>query len=81
MLVIGGYYDKKNGWENTKNGWYEHVVTLPIPFTDDNPILWLEHYDKNYKHVRFIVYDDTTKLVFKVKFRYERDYIMFALRW
>jgi hypothetical protein len=84
MLVIGGYYDKRKGWENSNIGWYEHTVILSMPLKEDhfkdNPVLWLQK-QNNYKHVRFIVYDDITRVVIKVKFRYEKDYIIFKLTW
>ena len=65
MAVIYELYDQDRGWEHTQPGWYECKVRA-------------EHIDKYKRHCRWCVTD--TNIV-SFKFRYERDYIMFTLRW
>ena len=68
-------------WKDTRPGWHEIVIQL----NEDDPrthrielIEWVE------KHIempnRHCVYS-WTDTVFKIKFRYERDYIFMRLRW
>ena len=68
-------------WEDTRPGWYEIVIRL----NEDNPrnhrieiLEWLQ--DKIDMPDRHTVYTWTTE-VFKIKFRYERDYVFARLRW
>ena len=77
------YYDEKNGWGNTKPGWYEVVL-----YVSDNPEVtnskhfaietWIKNNIGKYeRHCRWMF--DWTHLHYK--FRYERDYIWFKLTW
>lgn len=68
-------------WEDTRPGWYEIVIRL----NEDDPrahrkeiIEWLQ--DKIDRPDRHTVETWTTE-VFKIKFRYERDYVFARLRW
>lgn len=68
-------------WEDIKPGWYEHVIKLDEndPRTHITEIVeWLEkNIQKIERHCMYTWnYDE-----FKVKFRYDRDYIMCSLRW
>lgn len=73
------YYDYTKGWENTNKGWYEVVVENVNVDKHINMVAWLySAIDKPETHARWIIVD-VSKSAFK--FRYERDYIMFVLRW
>ena len=78
MAVMYEHYDEA-GWEHTQPGWYECSIRAEhidkyIEMTD-----WLvNNIDKYKRHCRWSVTD--TNIV-SFKFRYERDYIMFTLRW
>lgn len=72
-------YDQDRGWEHTQPGWYECKVTAEhidkyVEMTD-----WIVTNIGKYKrHCRWCVTDTSTV---SFKFRYERDYILFTLRW
>jgi hypothetical protein len=72
-----GYYNHSEGveWEDNKPGWYEATVNIKHYF---DVIDWLEtNIGKYERHTRWHVFPDTIKL----KFRYQRDCMMFLLRW
>lgn len=72
------HYDEA-GWEHTKPGWYECKVRAEHIDKYDKMTKWLESNIGKYKrHCRWCVTD--TNIV-SFKFRYERDYILFTLRW
>ena len=79
MAVIYELYDQDRGWEHTQPGWYECSVRAEhidkyVEMTD-----WIVVNIGKYKrHCRWCVTD--TNIV-SFKFRYERDYILFTLRW
>jgi hypothetical protein len=68
-------------WETYSPGWYEVVIS----FEKNNPSkhldLMLEWIDNNIqgaaKHAVYMFNDEQ----FKIKFRHERDCIMFSLTW
>jgi hypothetical protein len=79
MAIINEHYDHDNGWENTKPGWYECSVRAEHINKYTEMTDWVQaNIGKYYRHCRWCV-TDTNKVSFK--FRYERDYIMFTLRW
>jgi hypothetical protein len=74
-IDVYNYHDPK-GWEHTNPGWHQasaHVKHY-------NEILeWLRNNNSKFeRHTRWIILDDGEM---KFKFRYEKDYIMFTLRW
>ncbi len=72
------HYDEA-GWEHTQPGWYECKVRAEHIDKYDEMTKWLVNNIGKYKrHCRWCVTD--TNIV-SFKFRYERDYIMFTLRW
>jgi hypothetical protein len=82
MVTIIEHYDYNVGWENTKPGWHECTVCIKHVDKIDkiNEIIkWLEiNIGKYERHCRWGITDDD---IISFKFRYERDYIMFTLRW
>ena len=79
MAIIDEHYDHKLSWAYTKPGWYECSIRAEhidkyVEITD-----WMVSNIGKYKrHCRWCVTD--TNIV-RFKFRYEKDYIMFTLRW
>ena len=77
-VIVGNYFNHQKGWEHTNPGW--HSVTLHTKDSDHHidMVKWLyEHLDKPERHCVWMgsLYESY------FKFRYERDYIMFTLRW
>ena len=79
------HYNAKRGWEDTNPKWHEisipckYAVTSGIP-EHEQMILWLyEHIDNCERHCRW--YFDTMNKAVRIKFRYERDCVLFILRW
>lgn len=76
--------DNSKNWSDVKPGWYEHKINLPEITSHSAFINWYaDIIDWIYanvpnceRHCRWI-FDDK----FCIKFRYERDYLLFALRW
>jgi len=72
------HYDEA-GWEHTQPGWYEcSVRTEDIDKYDEMTQWLLNNIGKYKRHCRWCVTDVN---VVSFKFRYERDYILFTLRW
>jgi hypothetical protein len=79
MSVINEHYDHDLGWEHTKPGWYECSIGAEHMNKYVEMTEWLVNNIGKYKrHCRWCVTD--TNIV-SFKFRYERDYILFTLRW
>jgi len=77
-------YYELGGWENTKPGWRELVIPIRNESHWTSIVKWMhENLDKCERHCRWIMtYDDTTSaFTFKIKFRYERDFMWCRLRW
>jgi hypothetical protein len=72
-------------WENIKPGWHELVIKLgenDTTFSQKREIVdWIiTNIQKPDRHCVYTwVYDEIW--LFKIKFRYERDYILARLRW
>ena len=78
MAVMYEHYDEA-GWEHTQPGWYECSVRAENIDKYDEMTQWLLNNIGKYKrHCRWCVTDVN---VISFKFRYERDYILFTLRW
>jgi len=79
MAVINEHYDHELGWEYTKPGWHECSVGAEHINKYVEMTEWLVNNIGKYKrHCRWCV---TENNIVSFKFRYERDYIMFTLRW
>ena len=79
MAIIDEHYDQERGWDFTQPGWYECSVRAEHIDKYSEMTEWIVSNIGKYKrHCRWCV-TDTNKVSFK--FRYERDYIMFTLRW
>ena len=76
-------YDDRKGWSETNPGWYTAYLArfqgdavLPINYVEI--INWLyDHIDNCEKHARW--FHSTNYFCFR--FRYEKDYLHFMLRW
>lgn len=76
--------DTRKNWEDVKPGWYEYQIALPEIETQASFVKWYadilewiyEYIPNCEQHCRWM-FDDK----FHIKFRYERDYLYFALRW
>lgn len=66
-------------WHDTKPGWYEIELNLNgQPKRYREIVEWLYNtIDKCERHCRWF----QTSVGIKIKFRYERDYIICTLRW
>lgn len=77
------HYDFRRGWVDTKPGWHECSVDIPENFekrkeTCTEVIRWVyKNIDNCEVHARWIIMFGR----FSFKFRYERDYNWFVLRW
>jgi len=73
-----------NWHKNEKEGWYKFQVPRSTRTLDE----WISDYEtivdwliiqveKPHRHARWVFHPDHADF----KFRYERDYLMFSLRW
>jgi hypothetical protein len=70
------HYDPNKDWDSIKK-WHKVVINY-YPNKFPEILRWLyANIDKPERHARWKIVDDTMQF----KFRYERDYIMFTLRW
>ena len=79
MAIIIEHFNKDHGWDNTKPGWY--ICNVEVKYLDKylEIIDWLyANIGKCERHCRWAAINNFAA---SVKFRYERDYIMFTLRW
>ena len=77
--MIIEHYDYAVGWENTKPGWHECTVHVKHLDKYNEIVKWLEiNIGKHERHCRWGITDDD---LISFKFRYEKDYILFTLRW
>ena len=79
---IVNYYDRTKGWSETNPGWYEVVLYVQEPnetiIKYSLTVDWIKDNVHGYKkHVRWMYAGN----YLKYKFRYERDYLWFKLRW
>lgn len=86
MLSVQQYYyntEPSKTWEECKPGWYECKIPLQNSVPQElkyieSIIDWVyNHIEKCERHARWMITNET----FNFKFRYERDYLMFVLRW
>jgi hypothetical protein len=81
-------YNWSKGWEGTNHGWHEVVINnanfdgyhSPTKFEEkyQEMLQWLyDNIDKCERHARWILQEDSIH----VKFRFEKDYSWFMLRW
>jgi len=76
------YYDRQRGWEGTNPGWYEVVLHVAEPketiIKYGETLIWIEENIHGYqKHCRWFYAGN----YLKYKFRHEKDYLWFKLRW
>lgn len=78
-MAIEDHYDTAVGWHNTKPGWHECTINVKHYDIYLEIIDWLyDNIGKCERHCRWAVTEIETV---SFKFRYEKDYIMFTLRW
>jgi len=78
MTYVTHYYDYERGWEGTNPGWYQASSRIENSDEHIEVVEWLyKNIDNPERHCRW------TRILNEsiVKFRYERDYIHFRLRW
>jgi len=83
--VIPANYDWAKGWENANIGWYEYHVKFndaasieELIGKGEEIVEWLyKNIDNPERHARWAPYD----VGMRVKFRFEKDAVLFALRW
>ena len=79
MAVIIEHYERDRSWDETKPGWHECSVEVKRIDKYLELIDWLyANIGKCERHCRWCTTSENTV---SVKFRYEKDYIMFTLRW
>ena len=84
-MIPSSNYDWKRGWENANIGWYEYHVKFndaasveELMERGEEVIEWLyKNIDKTERHARWAPYGRGLR----VKFRFEKDAVLFALRW
>lgn len=70
--------------EKEKSGWHEYSIERKTPSAQ----YWIQHYhdivdwileniDMPYRHARWIIHPEHAQF----RFRYERNYLQFVLRW
>ena len=76
------YYDRRKGWDGTSPGWFEVILYIADPaetvirYTET--LIWIEENIHGYhKHCRWFYAGN----YLKYKFRHEKDYLWFKLRW
>ena len=78
-------YHEDKSWEHVKPGWHHAIVRYYDKPSDQHRqvVSWLyDKIDNPESHVRWMLYDSIDDVINgKFKFRYERDYIHFTLRW
>jgi hypothetical protein len=78
MGYVNNHYDYTKGW-NDSNRWFECVITPSTQTKHEQMVEWLyEKLDNCERHCRWINGFENES---RFKFRYERDYILFTLRW
>ena len=76
--VTFNFYDPGKGWDATNRGWHSITIENTHSFKHLEMVTWLyEHIDNPERHTRWIRFNNSSGF----KFRYERDYILFTLRW
>lgn len=82
MRYYESYWDEKQS-----RGWYEHVINVrPNTLIEvlkkfEKVIDWIfDNIEKPLRHARWHICTDQ-HFVIKTRFRYERDFIIYSLRW
>lgn len=81
-MDIRGNFNRQKGWAGTNPGWYQLTIVIEGPRESIlkylETIAWLgRHVDGYHKHVCWMYAGN----YLKYKFRYERDYVWFKMRW
>lgn len=79
---VYNYYDRVKSWQGTNPGWYEVVIHVEDPRESvlryEDTIKWIyDNIDGYHKHCRWFYAGN----YLKYKFRHEKDYLWFKLRW
>lgn len=71
-------------YNNEKPGWYEYIVERKTPYAQRwaqqycDIVEWIEeNVDMPTRHARWIIHPEHAQF----RFRYERNYLQFILRW
>lgn len=68
-----------SGWENFKPKWYKARIRVESPAKFQELLRWMN--DNLQGHTKHTVWRLTDGGYFEIRFRYERDYEWFVLRW
>ena len=70
-------------FDKEKPGWYETTKICRSTSKYEDMVKWIvDTLDKPYRHCRWHQeLNESLFLQIRVRFRYERDYILFTLRW
>jgi hypothetical protein len=72
------HYDQDKGWSNTNPGWYTMSFHLLTHEKHEEIVEWMYEVLANpERHVRWFWYDYNASY----RFRYEKEYVWFKLRW
>ena len=66
-------------WDNYKPNWYGARIRVESPKKFEELMRWMQ--DNLQGHRKHTVWKLTDDSDFIIRFRYERDYILFTLRW
>jgi hypothetical protein len=67
------------GWESYKPNWYEARIKVESPAKFEELMRWMQANLQS--HRKHTVWRLTDGGYFEIRFRFERDYILFTLRW
>jgi hypothetical protein len=68
-----------SNWENFKPNWYKAKIHVPSAEKFEELMIWMQkNLPAHRKHTLWRLTDGGT---FEIRFRYERDYEWFMLRW
>ena len=83
ITKVHSYYDTTAGWEDDHPGWYECSLTVNNAEQHLSMVKWMyDNLDNIERHCRWCLFLPVKGIGnSKFRFRYERDYIFFKLRW
>jgi hypothetical protein len=71
-------------WENYKPNWYSAKITVKSDEQFEELMMWMQsNLPGHNKHTtwRLLGLEYTSDRLFEIRFRYDRDYALFILRW
>lgn len=78
IVFATNYLDSEKGWENTNPNWYTASIYRNKDKTHEGMVNWLyENTSNPERHCRWIYFKYNSEF----RFRYQREYSWFMLRW